>query len=47
MRIEFMQVESRYQARKSCVWVAITMKVTGGYICYESIEDYRVARNQR
>ena len=47
MKTEFVQTESRYQAKKQCPWQHKTMKVYGGYICFESEADYIIAKNQK
>lgn len=47
MRIKFVETESRYKAKKQCPWASKTMKVFGGYLCFESISDYIIAKNQK
>lgn len=44
MRTYFAQVETRYRAIKNCPYI---VKVFGGYMCFESDNDYRVWRNQK
>jgi len=46
MRTEFIETESRYQAKKACPWAAIVTKVVGGYKCFESYTDYETWKNQ-
>lgn len=44
----FAQVETRYRAIKNCPFTpAHVVKVFGGYMCFESDNDYRVWRNQK
>lgn len=48
MRTFFEQVETRYRAIKSCPFTpAHVAKVFGGYMCFESDNDYRVWKNQK
>jgi hypothetical protein len=47
MRKEFLEVETRYQARKLAPWAAVIVKVSGGYMAFESADDYRIWKNQR
>lgn len=43
MRTFFAQVETRYRAIKNCPFTpAHVVKVFGGYMCFESDNDYRV-----
>lgn len=47
MRIEFVKTESRYKARKTCLWANVVTKVFEGFMCFESINDYKIWKNQR
>ena len=47
MRIEFTQVETRYRARKECPWASVITRVIGGYICFESKQDYKIWKKQK
>lgn len=48
MRTFFAQVETRYQAIKNCPFTPVhIIKVFGGYMCFESDNDYRVWKNQK
>ena len=47
MRTQFVQTESRYQAKKQCPWQSRTAKINGGYMCFESITDYETWKNQK
>ena len=46
MRTQFIETESRYQAKKACPWSSRTAKVYGGFICFESVTDYKTWKNQ-
>lgn len=46
MRKEFVR-GSRKDAKKECRWAAKIVKVVGGYMCFESINDYRTWKNQK
>jgi hypothetical protein len=46
MRMQFTRVKTRYSARKLCPWAAIIAKAEGGFMCFESISDYRIWRSQ-
>lgn len=46
MEVQFVQTESRYQAKKECPWQHKTVKVYGGYMCFESEADYEIWKNQ-
>jgi len=41
MKIVFVQDVTRKQAKKACPWESKTVKVCGGYLCFESINDYK------
>lgn len=47
MRQQFVECRWRSQAIRECPWASKVAKVTGGYMCFESIEDYKVWRNQK
>ncbi len=47
MRKEYVQCMSRRAARKLCPWAAVITEVDGGYLCFESQDDYRTWRNQK
>ena len=47
MRTQFIETESRKKAINECPWASKLMKVCGGYIAFESVEDYRIAKNQK
>ena len=38
---------TRYQARKVCPWACKISKVEGGYMAFESLDDYRTWKNQK
>lgn len=47
MRQKFVECRWRYQAIKECPWASKVAKVYGGYRCFESVEDYKIWRNQK
>ena len=47
MRKEFVQTESRKFAKNACPWASVITKVDGGYMAFESAQDYRAWRNQK
>lgn len=44
---KFIATESRYQARKQAPWAARIARCDGGFIAFESINDYNTWRNQK
>ena len=47
MKTQFIETESRYQAKKQCPWASRTAKVFGGFMCFESVDDYKTWKNQK
>ena len=47
MRVETIETESRYKAKKAAPWASKIVKVCGGFMAFESMEDYRVWKGQR
>lgn len=47
MRREFVETLSRKDAWEYCPWAAKIVKVYGGFMCFESHEDYKVWKNQK
>lgn len=48
MRTYFAQVKTRYQAIKKCPFTpARIAKVCGGFMCFESTNDYKIWKNQK
>ena len=48
MRTYFAQVSTRYRAIKNCPFTpAHVAKVFGGYMCFESENDYIIWKNQK
>jgi hypothetical protein len=41
MRQTFVEGGTRYLAGKACPWAAVIAKVEGGWLCFESVADYR------
>jgi hypothetical protein len=47
MRTEFVQAASRSTAVRRCPWAAKIAKVDGGWMAFESIDDYMTWRAQK
>ena len=47
MRTSYIMTESRYKARKTYPWAAKIVRVCGGYLCFESVCDYKIWKNQK
>ena len=47
MRVKFIETESYQAAKKACPWASITAKVFGGFMCFESVTDYKIWKNQK
>ena len=46
MRKLFVMAKSRYLAKKWCPWGAVFAKVEGGFIVFESADDYEIWKKQ-
>ena len=47
MRTEFLRVGTRRQATEAAPWAAVIIKVEGGYLAFESVDDAATWRAQR
>lgn len=47
MRQKTVECETVEQAQDMCPWASRFAKVTDGYKCFESIEDYETWMNQK
>jgi hypothetical protein len=47
MRTQFVECNTRAQAKKECPWAAVIVKAEGGYWCFESRADYTTWKEQR
>lgn len=47
MRTKFIECETRYAAKKECPWAAVIAKVDGGFMVFESYDDYEIWKNQK
>lgn len=47
MRQEFVRCATYRTAYRRCPWASKALKVFGGFICFESVSDYYVAKIQR
>lgn len=47
MRQESILVKSYATAKKRCAWASIIIKVDGGFMAFESMDDYKRFKNQK
>ena len=47
MKQQFVNAQTREEAAKTCPWAEKIVKVTGGFLCFESAQDYEMWKNQR
>lgn len=47
MRTEMIQAATAAQARKLAPWAAALAKVDGGYMAFESLDDYATWKRQK
>ena len=47
MRVEFIEAKERKEAEKKCPWASIIKKVIDGFMCFESIDDFKTWNNQK
>ena len=47
MRKEFIQADTRYQAKKAAPWAASIVKVEGGFMAFESVSDAQLWKSQK
>jgi hypothetical protein len=47
MRKEMVECKSRETAKRRCPWAAKVVKVEGGYVAFESADDWRIWKNQK
>ena len=47
MRQQFVETNSRAKAQKECPWASKIAKVFGGYMCFESVDDYNIWKAQK
>ena len=47
MRIETVDCKTYKTAYNRCPWAARVMRVAGGFIAYESVDDYETAKRQK
>ncbi len=47
MRTEFIHAKTAAQARKLAPWAAKVIKVSGGYMAFESVSDYETWKRQK
>jgi hypothetical protein len=42
MRKQFVACKDRRTAFRRCPWTAVLIKVDGGFMCFESFNDWRI-----
>jgi hypothetical protein len=47
MRKEFIQTETQAQAEDQAPWAAVIIAAEGGFMAFESQDDYAVWQNQK
>jgi len=47
MRKEFVECASYGTAKRHCPWAAIIARVEGGFMAFESIQDYKTWKGQK
>lgn len=47
MRKEFIECACRKTAKRRATWAAVITKVDGGFMAFESVEEYYTWRNQK
>jgi len=46
MRKRFVMAKSRHLAKKMCQWAVKIVKTDGGFIVFESADDYKIWKKQ-
>lgn len=47
MKTQFLEVKTRYIAKKSMPWACIIVQVNGGFLGFESAYDYQNWKKQK
>jgi len=47
MRQQFVEAKSKKEAQEKCPWAEKIVKVSGGYRCFESHQDYETWKRQK
>jgi len=47
MRKELIEVSSYSTAKRRAPWAAVIARVSGGFMAFESVDDYRTWRGQK
>ena len=47
MKKQFVEVKTRYFAKKQMPWACVIVKVEGGFLGFESATDYLIWRQQK
>jgi hypothetical protein len=46
MRKEFLMCQTRSMAARECPWAVVIAAVDGGFMCFESRDDYQMWKRQ-
>jgi len=44
---KFLDVQTRYKAQKLAPWACVIVRVIGGFMAFEFLDDYKIWRNQK
>lgn len=47
MRQKFVECKYYYQAFNLCPWASKVVRVCGGFMCFESVDDWRIFKLQK
>ena len=47
MRQKFVEAKTKKDAENACPWAEVIVKVSGGYQCFESAQDYETWKKQK
>ena len=47
MRQEFVETDDKAKAEKECPWAGYVKEVEGGFMCFESTDDFKIWNSQK
>ena len=47
MQQQFVEAKTKKEAQVKCPWAEVIVKVEGGYMCFESRQDYETWKRQK
>ena len=47
MQQQFVEAKTKKEALAKCPWAEVIVKVEGGYMCFESRQDYETWKRQK